>query len=183
MKTKVCKVKDCNNVATAKTLCWTHYLRQRRHGSTDKLKFRREKLIEEGKSYCPKCNEIKPLDEFLKDSYTAFGISIYCKECHRKKGKVRYTLHKSEHQDNRLKKKFGITLQEYTDLFKKQGERCAICKKDNKTNKMFPVDHCHKTNEVRGVLCEECNKALGLFYDNLQVLQNAIEYLKSKIPA
>ena len=179
MKTKLCKIDGCNGVVIAKELCTKHYLRQRKHGSTDRPKLVREKLIEEGKSYCPKCNQTKTLDEFLKDSYTTFGISIYCKDCHKQKGKERYKLHKDKYRNYNLKKQFGISLQEYTDMFEKQGKRCAICKKENNSKTPFPLDHCHKTLKVRGILCNQCNQGLGIFYDNIETLQSAIEYLRA----
>lgn len=60
-----------------------------------------------------------------------------------------------------------------------QGKKCAICKaiilfKESK------LDHCHKENKVRGVLCHNCNAALGFFKDNIQALRNAIRYLSTK---
>jgi hypothetical protein len=133
--------------------------------------------MEKGLSYCPKCNETKDINEFFKDIHTAFGIAIYCKKCSSERKKLRYKRHKSEHQDYRLKKDFGITLQEYNELFEKQGQRCCICGKENKSGKRFPVDHCHTTLKIRGILCDQCNNGLGLFYDNPTFLESAIKYL------
>jgi hypothetical protein len=178
MEAKICEVEGCSNEVTAKGLCVTHYLRQRRHGSTDRPKFVREKLIEEGKSYCPKCNQTKILDDFIKDKHTAFGVSIYCRDCHRKKGKVRYRKHKDKHIDNRLRHDFGITLIDYNKLLEKQGGGCAICGKKSKESKtMLAVDHNHTTKKVRGILCASCNNGLGRFFDNTEYLAKAIEYL------
>lgn len=175
---KNCTVEGCAGKSIAKGLCTTHYLRQRRHGSTDKPKFVREKLIEHGLSYCPKCNQTKPLDNFCKDKYTAFGVSIYCKICDREKGKLRYKNHKDKHINNRLRKKFGITLNEYHDLLKQQNGVCAICGNPPKENKpMLSVDHDHKTKKLRGILCSSCNQGIGLFHDNIEHLANAIKYL------
>jgi hypothetical protein len=84
-----------------------------------------------------------------------------------------------------LKRQYGITENEYIDLFKKQDGLCAICKKpegryNKKTNqiKKLAVDHCHSTGKVRELLCFACNSSLGKFEDSIEILQNAIAYLK-----
>lgn len=75
-------------------------------------------------------------------------------------------------------KKYGITTQDYDILFDKQKGRCAICDTDDLGKfKYFCVDHCHDTGKVRGLLCHTCNRALGLFKDDLTRLQNAVKYI------
>ncbi len=72
---------------------------------------------------------------------------------------------------------------EYEDLLLKQEGRCAICKttdpgkRRNGICDSFAVDHCHKTGEVRGLLCYRCNLALGLLDDNLETIFNTVIYL------
>lgn len=84
-------------------------------------------------------------------------------------------------RDYFLKRKFGIGIDEYNKMLKKQNNSCAICKstttQDRRTNN-FPVDHCHKTGKVRGLLCNHCNRALGMFKDNIESLKSAISYLE-----
>lgn len=75
-----------------------------------------------------------------------------------------------------LKNKHGISLEEYKNMLIKQNNKCFICHK--KIN--LYVDHCHKTNKIRGLLCNSCNKALGLFYDSTESLKRAIKYLEEK---
>lgn len=80
-----------------------------------------------------------------------------------------------------LKEKYGISLQEYDEILKKQNDRCAICGKKSNENgryKVLYVDHDHKTGKVRGLLCESCNFALGLFRDKIDIVENAVKYLK-----
>ena len=57
-----------------------------------------------------------------------------------------------------LKHKYGITVEEYSDMFKRQNGKCFIC---SVSGKKLVVDHCHKTNEVRKLLCHGCNTVLG----------------------
>jgi len=73
-----------------------------------------------------------------------------------------------------LKKKYGMTPGDYSQMWKKQKGRCVICKQPVKLH----VDHNHKTGKVRGLLCSNCNTALGSFKDNIGILQNAIKYLR-----
>lgn len=72
-------------------------------------------------------------------------------------------------------KQYGLTLDCYDKLFKKQKGKCKICNSTSK--KRLNVDHCHETGKVRGLLCWNCNIALGYFKDNINYLSNAIRYL------
>lgn len=80
-----------------------------------------------------------------------------------------------------LKKKYGMTLEQYDDILRFQGGKCAICLSDSSQSKLSKnmfVDHCHKTNTVRGLLCKKCNIALGEMKDDIEILERAIIYLK-----
>ncbi len=78
-----------------------------------------------------------------------------------------------------LKKKFGITIEDYDAMYIEQGGRCAICgTHQSKLVKRLCVDHCHETQKVRGLLCDRCNTGISRFKDNINLLQNAIKYLR-----
>lgn len=77
----------------------------------------------------------------------------------------------------KLKAKYGITLLEYEDMLLAQSNKCAICLGDAKTETMC-VDHCHVTGRVRGLLCNNCNTALGCLKDNADACQAAANYLR-----
>ncbi len=86
---------------------------------------------------------------------------------------------------NYFNKKYGIGLKDVEAMLEAQGNLCAICHKEG--FKMHQgvfmnlnVDHCHKTGAVRGLLCHNCNRGLGLFQDDVNVLFNAISYLTEK---
>lgn len=79
-----------------------------------------------------------------------------------------------------LKRKFGITFDDYHSMLEGQGGGCAICGEKDPYFKHMAVDHCHETGSVRGILCCACNRALGGFKDNIQILQRAISYLGSR---
>ena len=76
-------------------------------------------------------------------------------------------------------KAFGITKEDYMLLLSKQNNVCAICGKTQKykIEKELSIDHDHVTGRVRGLLCECCNSAIGLFDEDIHILNNAIEYI------
>lgn len=78
---------------------------------------------------------------------------------------------------SKLKVSYGITLKDYETLEKSQNGVCKICQKPEK-GKRLAVDHCHETGKIRGLLCQKCNRALGMFHDDPQLLKKAIKYLK-----
>jgi hypothetical protein len=80
----------------------------------------------------------------------------------------------------RLKRDYGITQKQWLTLKAKQNHKCAICKINLSQIKIITLDHDHKTGIIRGLLCNECNRSLGGFKDNIQLLQNAINYLQNK---
>jgi hypothetical protein len=79
--------------------------------------------------------------------------------------------------------KYGMTEHDYKVLLKSQEGSCAICSGTTtaKSQYRMPIDHCHETGTVRGILCHHCNTGLGQFKDSIDSLKKAIEYLeKSK---
>jgi hypothetical protein len=74
-----------------------------------------------------------------------------------------------------VKRKFGLSVSEYTKLLSAQKGCCAICKM--KDRRRLCVDHCHKTSKVRQLLCDRCNRLLGLANDNAVLLKLVIKYL------
>lgn len=85
-----------------------------------------------------------------------------------------------------LNKKYGISLNDFNFMYTTQKGLCAICGKHMKLPTktrgqdldVVAIDHCHKTEKVRSLLCNACNKGLGLFLDNQILLENAKNYLK-----
>lgn len=82
------------------------------------------------------------------------------------------------------KHQFNLTLDRYNELLKQQNEVCAICKRKetakHKSGKIIylAVDHCHKTNKIRGLLCTKCNIGIGSARDDVTILEAMIDYLK-----
>lgn len=77
----------------------------------------------------------------------------------------------------KLQRRYGITIAERDAILKKQGGKCAICRRPIKPGKATHVDHCHKSKKVRGILCAPCNVGLGHFDHSITKLAAAIQYL------
>ena len=82
-----------------------------------------------------------------------------------------------------FKRKYSISLEQYRAMVTKQNSVCSICglpetrKRENGLTRLA-VDHCHDTNKVRGLLCNNCNLAIGYFGDNIDVMASAVSYLR-----
>jgi len=145
---------------------------------------------------CTKCLKTKDLNDFHNDKNSPDGKVNYCKTCNKnrfkkygkKNKKIISQKKKAYYQDPKvqerqwkthIKRTYGITYKKYNQMLKDQNYCCAICGKDqDEFKRKFSVDHNHSTREVRGLLCDHCNKAIGHAFDDISILQNAISYLK-----
>lgn len=85
---------------------------------------------------------------------------------------------KDKHRKYNLKNNYNITIEDYNIMFKEQEGKCSICKRhQSEFKKSLCVDHNHETGEIRGLLCSKCNLVLGNAEDNINILNNAIQYL------
>lgn len=84
---------------------------------------------------------------------------------------------------------YGITVEQYDALLLRQNYLCAICGTDRPANargraiRAFCVDHDHETGKVRGLLCQGCNRGLGLLKDDLTIVEAALRYLRHHQPS
>lgn len=154
---------------------------------------------------CTKCGEDKPLAEFYKNRE---NLRPDCKSCGYKTNKVyrsteqgrinkilatrrwkktekgkqaalRYvnsTKGRASTLKKRIKYAYGLSIEAHAQLMEKAKNSCEICHSSAK----ICIDHDHKTGKIRGILCDLCNKGLGLFSDNAQFLSRAIRYLEEK---
>lgn len=113
------------------------------------------------KTHCPQGHEYSEGNVM----FNSVSGGRVCKKCH------------ARDQRNRRLKKHGLTESGLLRMLRKQRGRCAIC--DNKINrKTLRIDHCHRRNKRRALLCNSCNVGLGQFRDNIEYLQSAIKYLE-----
>lgn len=80
---------------------------------------------------------------------------------------------------NKLKSEYGMTTEQWQDMFKSQGCKCAICNAaDTGSKNGWNTDHCHKSGRVRFILCAHCNRGLGAFRDNPEIMRKAADMLE-----
>lgn len=126
---------------------------------------------------CSTCKITKPLLDFHKLHSDRLGHSGKCKIC----------VFQNNRWD-RIKREYKLSKDDYTKLLLKQNGVCAICfKPETFTRKntasylprCLAVDHDHRKNKVRGLLCFKCNVGLGVFDDDISKLKSAIRYLET----
>ena len=129
---------------------------------------------------CTKCHQEKPVASFVRDRRAKTGFTSRCKAC----DLARNQKYRTENPEKRrissrnseLKRLYGLTPEMYDALLSRQGGVCAGCGL-SPNNKRLCVDHDHATGVVRGLLCGNCNMALGKVFDNVHTLTNLINYL------
>lgn len=106
----------------------------------------------------------RPLTDFHEASDTPDGKRNHCKDCVRELRWRSYGI-------------AGMTVERYQEMLELQGSRCAIpsCRA-LASDRLLDVDHCHKTGRVRGLLCRNCNTALGKA-NTVALLSDLIDYL------
>lgn len=118
---------------------------------------------------CKHCNEVHV--------YVTRSVR---KEAHTKKCPA-HNPHNKKYEDRYdgiLRRTFGISLEEYEAMYAAQNGLCAICgKPDEVEGRRLAVDHNHDTGAVRALLCGTCNRGLGNFQDNAEMLVKATRYL------
>lgn len=154
---------------------------------------------------CAACGGTAPVDSFHRRTAARDGRQAYCKACarsklggwqaanadrvrelfrnwtdvnaaHRKKYKKQiYTTTRKASENNRLRRTYGISLDDYETMCQAQDGGCLICRTQTK----LCIDHDHKTGAVRGLLCRKCNTALGQFRDDPEILRKAAAYLEA----
>ncbi len=135
---------------------------------------------------CPSCEEEKPRSEFGKHAKRYDGLQSICRVCF-KSLRARWDLRNRESElakskeqwsnirrANHLMHEYGIDEWDYAEMYVKQGAACAICKR---FVDVAQVDHDHSTGKVRGLLCNSCNLALGMFKDSPEIILRAYSYL------
>jgi hypothetical protein len=128
---------------------------------------------------CKTCGEEKELSEFHPHRTSKGGHIAHCKPCVSAYRKSKYDTTKSFEQ--LLKSKYRISLDDYNSMLASQDSKCAICStsEPGKYHGRLCVDHDHITGAVRGLLCHNCNTALGHFRDSIPNLLKAVSYLQN----
>lgn len=125
------------------------------------------------------CKQLKELTEFHNSRKSKDGKSSICKSCACKKSIEYYYADTEKARRHKLKNAYGITIEEYNEFSKEINHLCMICDSVCPSKRRLAVDHDHNNGIIRGLLCINCNKGLGNFKDNIDLLEKAIAYLES----
>lgn len=135
----------------------------------------KEKHLEASKRYYEKHKE--KVKTQLHEYYLENKEEIYKKTKAYKQtdsGKISSLKSRRKHQ----LKKYDLSPEQYNEMLTAQLSGCSICDKTiMEMGKLLVVDHNHNTGKVRKLLCNSCNTAIGLFYENPDLLRKAIDYL------
>ena len=156
---------------------------------------------------CRMCNKPLPLTDFHPNRNAKDKLQYSCKRCMKQYANTRRRVLMADPataearrakergwSDNRratspdrykaittnslLQKAYGISLQEFNRLSTLQGEVCAICRSKCSNYSRLSVDHDHNTGAIRGLLCNTCNRGVGLLKDDPAILRTAAAYLE-----
>lgn len=158
-------------------------------------------VTDEGR-LCSKCQTRLPLGSFGPDKGRKDGLSRRCRDC-KKMQHTEWRQRNADHireqarlnreknywadpvdaRDRSIRTKYRISKSDIKILLSEQGGVCAICKSAFshtwKSNKRMCVDHCHSSLKVRGLLCNACNTAIGMLYDDPDLAESAAAYLRN----
>ncbi|BAC74391.1 endonuclease VII domain-containing protein [Streptomyces avermitilis] len=141
--------------------CASDYHRARQESLGKKVRPKVE--VPEGHKLCLKCGEVKPWSAWHRNATASDGLSTRCKACRAVEGRAGH-----------LKRHYGLTEAERDEMVASQMGICVICLKAPAAH----VDHCHRTGSVRGVLCFNCNSAIGKLGDDPDAVRRAAAYLE-----
>ena len=132
--------------------------------------------------WCNACSALKPRDAFWTAKNRPSGLQAFCKPCHaRRKALGRSSTTPAVRRSRNLRYRFGITDEHFSLLLAAQQGKCAICDATEclpKSGKrQLAIDHDHNTGQIRGLLCTRCNVGLGMFRDELALVERAVAYL------
>jgi Recombination endonuclease VII len=146
--------------------------------------------IAEQRKTCCVCDQRFSFENFYNFKNKSDGKSYRCKGCDdkaRHSWKLKHPVRSERSMRNQsLLVKYGISLVEYEELLEQQSFVCAICKQQERHRNKdcgvsnLAVDHCHKSNKIRGLLCNRCNRGLGLLGDSEEILSEALNYLRKQ---
>ncbi len=124
---------------------------------------------------CPRCATTKAVTEFVRNRSSKDGLGGYCRPCHAAVVRDNVRKNHGSGRDFQLKRRYRVDSTMAAWKILQQGGVCAICKEREPEH----IDHDHETGELRGVLCFNCNRALGYFGDDLLTMCRAADYLES----
>lgn len=142
-----------------------------------------------GQKWCPTCKDFRDASSFNLDRGSKDGLQAYCKDCRAKQQRSDYAKDPRKYIDRQYLYNYGIEAAAYRKLLEEQNGVCAACgnpelpRRKTVSATRLSVDHDHTTGKVRGLLCSNCNTALGLLQESPERILALLTYLRTHTPA
>ena len=147
---------------------------------------------------CTSCGKEKKITQFSKSNRVKSGYASTCKKCDAKKSREYRKRNKDKvkeynnspervrrNYETKIQRKYGLEMSDIERMLEEQDHKCAICRTDigvGADDYTAVVDHSHFTGEIRGLLCNWCNRGLGHYEDSPSLFKRAAEYLEETAP-
>lgn len=152
---------------------------------------------------CPKCESLRPISDFAKDSARPDGRGCWCRVCRKAYHAVWYARNQeAKRKQNKewadknrplarrlsrrayIHKRYGLSAEQYAGRLESQQGLCAVCHQPETrivkgTLACLCVDHSHQSGKIRGLLCSRCNYTIGLLKDDVALFRSAAAYLEA----
>lgn len=143
---------------------------------------------------CSKCLIPKIEDEFAWCYKNNTKRRTMCRGCQAAYRKAHYIKNQEKYKEKARRweclnpdkqlandlKRYGLTIESYTNMVDEQSNKCLICLSPPERGRLR-VDHCHKSGKVRGLLCSQCNLALGNIKENLKAAKRLVKYINTHV--
>ena len=131
---------------------------------------------------CGHCPRVAPREEFLNGRRVGpDGLPLYrldCRECRNSRHEA-WRADNPEYQLRADVGRYGLTLEQFHEWSERVDHRCEVCGEPPRRSRL-DIDHCHDSGVVRGLLCESCNRGLGMYGDDPARLRAAADYLEAR---
>lgn len=126
---------------------------------------------------CKSCRQVKPVAEYAREPEGRDGLKARCRQCLNAESKA-WRASKPQHASNYHRQvRYGLTPEQYDAMLKAQNGKCAMCGRIFGELEKPHVDHSHETGQVRSLLHNSCNIALGLLGEDVDRFAAAIRYI------
>lgn len=142
--------------------------------SYDKERMKKCEPKKTGNKICSTCKKELDVSFFTKRLRSLDGLRNRCKICDNTAKKIYSKKNPKQRFIAKIRQLYGLSEGQYKEMLVNQDYKCNICKKVKK----LVIDHCHKTSKVRSLLCHNCNAGIGMFFENSEILSNAIDYIR-----
>lgn len=137
---------------------------------------------------CSICKSFLPKEQFPPDKRSTSGLASECYECNRARTRAANKRWRENRKKRGLDWRFnvwGVTIAEYNEMLENQNGRCAICgllesslSSTGRRAKALAVDHNHETGAIRELLCDLCNRSVGMLREKPELAEKLAAYLK-----